>query len=241
MRIRFNLRFLLTLTLMVAIGLAWIAWRRAEGRRHERLAAQLQASGCRIQFSHREWVPLARQTQAGMTAIQEISTLPEIVERWGFADTVRRISSVTIPQGSDMPTTIALLKQVGDFDALSFYDTGVTTTQLMDVLRSVHVNSLYLCSEPLPKTRMSWLNHEGLDWLCVARTQFSNAAINDLPDSLEYFDATRTRINDKGLDSFVRLGKLKRLKLCRTPTSEKAINALRQRMPWCEIEWEPLK
>jgi hypothetical protein len=87
---------------------------------------------------------------------------------------------------------------------------------------------------------MDWLNHDGLVWLCVRRTQFSNPAIEDLRQSLQYLNATRTRISDHGLQSFVRLDNLRILNLRRTPTSESAIDALRAQMPWCVIEWEPL-
>ncbi len=88
---------------------------------------------------------------------------------------------------------------------------------------------------------MKWLNHDGLIWLCLNRTQLSDPALNNLPDTLEYFDATRTRIDDDGLNSFVRLKNLKTLDIRRTPTSENAISSLRHRMPWCEIKWEPLR
>jgi hypothetical protein len=79
---------------------------------------------------------------------------------------------------------------------------------------------------------MPHLNQPGLTWLCLAHTQFSDPAIQDLPASLEYFNATRTRITDRGLSGFVRLKHLKELKLRRTPTSEEAVEQLRGEMPW---------
>ncbi|MEM9828312.1 MAG: hypothetical protein AAF958_17115, partial [Planctomycetota bacterium] len=61
-----------------------------------------------------------------------------------------------------------------------------------------------------------------------------------LPSTLQYLDATRTRIHDDGLNGFVRLANLRTLKLNRTPTTKAAIERLRAKMPWCNIQWEPL-
>jgi hypothetical protein len=176
----------------------------------------------------------------GGTPIEERSTLPVFMERFGFATGVRRIEKITIRSRSELATALKLVKEIGEVDSISFYETGITQSQLSDTFDNVHVKKIYARGERLPRTSMQWLNHDGLNWLCLNRTQLSNPALKDLPDSLEYFDATRTRINDDGLNSFVRLANLKTLNLRRTPTSENAINALRQRMPWCEIKWEPL-
>lgn len=175
------------------------------------------------------------------TSIEEKSTLPVFMERFGFASAVRRVEGVTIRSRSELPTALELVKEIGELDSISFYNTGVTQSQLADTFDSVHVRKIYARGEALPRTSMKWLNHDGLTWLCLNRTQLSNPALDDLPDSLEYFDATRTRINDDGLNSFVRLKNLKTLNLRRTPTSEIAINSLRQRMPWCKIKWESLR
>jgi hypothetical protein len=93
----------------------------------------------------------------------------------------------------------------------------------------------------LPRTRIPALNQKCLIWLCVARTEFSNPAIEDLPDSLVYFDATRTRIDDQGLKDFLRLRNLRKLVLLRTPTTEAGIDRLKATMPWCDVAWEPLQ
>ena len=243
-RLRFGLRFLLGCTLVIATVLAWTSWQLSAGRFHKRIATKLSAAGCSVDFSHRKWVPMANPPPSltrGGIPLEEISTLPDFVERSGLGVVFRRVANVTFRQRSDMPTGLELLKELKRVEILSFYDAGVTQFQLADTLRKVRIKKLYIQAERLPRTRMNWLNHDGLTWLCVGRTQFSNPAINDLPLSLEYLDARRTRINDDGLDSFVRLRNLTKLNLRRTPTTEKEIEALRQRMPWCTIEWERLK
>ena len=244
LRIRFGLRFLLICILACALVCAWFARQLSEGRRHQQIAVKLQAIGCDIGFSHRKEVPMANPPAwllvGGGIPYEEISTLPGFLERTGLALAVRRVSRVAIRSRSDMSASLELVKELGSVDTLSFGDTGVTQPQLADTMNSIRLRSVYLKSESLPRTRIRWLNHAGLTWLCVKRTQFSNPAIEDLPQSLEYFDATRTRINDDGLSSFVRLANLTSLDLRRTPTSKNAIEVLRTQMPWCKIKWEPL-
>ena len=247
-RFHFSLRSLLLGTYFIAVPLAWLAWQLVEGRQHHRIASDLLALGCSVQFSHREWVPVASRpsysvaTNAG-TAVEERSTLPQLMETLGLSTALRRIDSVRLrPQNQkELASALILVKRLGDLDSVSFYDTGVTESQLASLLSDVDITKLYIEGETLPPTNMAWLNKDSLTWLCVSRTQFSNPAIEDLPLSLNYLDATRTRINDDGLDSFVRLQNLDTLILRRTPTTKEGVEALRARMPWCDIRWEPLK
>ena len=112
--------------------------------------------------------------------------------------------------------------------------------ELTRLLSHVQIQKLYIQGAQLSRQRLPFQDQENMTWLCVARTQFSNPAIDDLPLSLTFFDATRTRINDDGLERFTRLRNLKRLILRRTPTTEQGIQKLRDRMPWCRIRWESL-
>ena len=103
-RFRFSLRSLLLVTYFVAVPLAWLAWQLFEGRQHHRIASDLQALGCSIRFSHREWVPGASRasyTNAG-TALEERSTLPRFMETFGLSTALRRIDSVRLrPQNQE--------------------------------------------------------------------------------------------------------------------------------------------
>ena len=244
---QFSLRSLLLVTFVFALMLGWLRTRRNEGRLHERVAVELQSLGCSSEFSHYELVkvPGAAGFLAALTGRTERqSTLPSLVEKLGLDPIVRRIRRVRLRthDPKKLQSALLLLKDIDALESVSFCRSGVVDEkQLADLFDSVAVGSLYIHNEKLPRTRMSWLDNENLTWLCVARTQFSNPAIDDLPLSLTYFDATRTRINDEGLNGFVRLKNLKTLWLRRTPTTEEAIEALRRKMPWCAISWEPLE
>lgn len=88
---------------------------------------------------------------------------------------------------------------------------------------------------------MPFLRDSGLVELGLEHTWFSDAAVSDLPDTLEGLSLERTAVTDAGIPAFKRLVRLKHLNLKRTPTSLAAIEKLREEMPWCKIAWEPLK
>ncbi len=232
--------------LLLAIGIAcclvgWVTY-FYNGYHHRCIARSLESRGHTVTFSHHKTVTLATAPNAMGTPVMEVSTLHPLIEQAGLSMAFRRIEAVTIRASDPQNLNVSLseVASLGVVRSLSFYDTGVTEQDIESLLHAVQVESLYLCGEPIGRDRMPWLNHDSLKWLCVARTQFSNPAIDDLPESLEYFDATRTRISDQGLPKLKRLRNLKTLKLLRTPTSQKAINDLKTDMPWCEIQWQPL-
>lgn len=227
--------------LLFAVCACWCIWLSAEGHRHATIAEQLIVARCGVEFTHTEFVPIATSRDGSRTTMREISTLHPVFEMMGLETLFRRIKHVRVYSRSFLPEALDLIKEIEDLDGVSFSDTGITQSQLSDTFSEVRVRNLYARSEMMPRTNLGWLNHDGLQWLCLNRTQLSNPAVNDLPTSLEYFDATRTRINDDGLAGFVRLKNLKMLNLSRTPTSKQAIDKLQRQMLWCEIKWEPLQ
>jgi hypothetical protein len=243
-RYRFSLRTLLLCVTLVAFIFMWLKSYDTEGQHHERIAARLTSLGCDVEFSHMEWVPVANpspaMTQFGGVPFEQKSTLPKMIEDYGASRSFRRLSRVTLRSRSELGTALDVIDTIPRLDSLYFDSTGVTQSQLAETLNATHVKKLYFTGESLPRTEMPWLRHDGLEWLCVMRTQFSNTAIASLPLSLNYLDATRTRINDDGLDGFTRLTNLRTLKLKRTPTTKDAIEQLRGKMPWCDIQWQPL-
>ncbi len=221
--------------------MCWGYW-LFEGYRHRQVADVIRSEGGWVDWSHWESIPVPAAKGARFTTSRKVSTLPWYAEKTGLSMAFRRLTYVTL-QDKDRDPKPALdeLRTLGKLDSLSLYGVEATGPMLAEVLRDVQIRRLFIQGTPIGRGRLRWLNHESLVWLCVARTQFSNPAIDSLPISLEYFDATRTRINDEGLAKFKRLTNLKTLKLKRTPTTGAAIEQLQREMPWCGIGWEPLK
>ena len=232
----------------------WVPW-MDEGLRHQALAAELEQAACRVRMSHMDWVELdteevslafdeqGRIQQPVGTPVELQSTLPAFFEWTSLSYVVRRIQQVSLrgTTEAEFDETIATLAKVRSVDTVSVYARDFGVEHLSRLLQEVRVRKLYLRGMSLPREHIPVLSQEGLVWLSVCHTQFSNPAIEDLPQSLTNFDATRTRINDDGLPQFVAFKNLKSLNLRRTPTSEQAIEELRTQMPWCRIQWEPLQ
>lgn len=236
-RIRWSLRVLFVFIGLIAIGMAWISYQMRMGHVHEDAAKKLRELGVSIDWKLVETTPLSPNSY------RVEKKLPSWMERLGVGAMFQRLSRVQISDQSPEKVDLAVqqivrLKQLPHF---SSYNAPLTETQLETLLDHVQFESVYLQSMKLGRGPIPCFQNSNITWLLVARTQFSNPAIDDLPMSLEYFDATRTRISDEGLEKFVRLKNLQKLILRRTPTNKSAINDLRKKMPWCEIEWEELR
>lgn len=155
-----------------------------------------------------------------------------------------RVTRVVFRAGSDAERAVDLLCRLDHVQNVTLYVDGrseiLTVEQLERLTATVDPEFLYLEGLAVPRTAIPALNGSRLRWLLVARTDFSNPAIKSLPPSLEHLDATRTRIDDEGLPLFASMTNLKTLILRRTPTSEEAIEELREQMPWCVIRWQSL-
>ncbi len=212
-----------------------------EGLRHGLIAKSLREQQCSVDMSHHRWVQ--KDDDGIFVQGRYESPLPPWIEFTPLRLQYLRIDRVTIHADTDeqIAVTKFFLKKLRGIPTLSIYSDQFELSDLQEVLADMRVQSLYLRGMRLPRTGISVLSQDGLTWLGVMHTQFSNPAIDDLPLSLEHFDATRTRINDEGLPKFAKFTNLKKLILRRTPTTLNAIIALRKEMPWCEIDWQPLK
>lgn len=203
-----------------------------EGKRHQWIAEELESRGANVLFSHFQPV------NTGTHFVYQ-SALPDFMDQTNLSLGVRRIRKVMVMGSSELPAVLPLVRQIGELDQLALMNSGMDASQLKSLLSDVRVSSLDIRGSRLPQTGIPWLNREDLIYLVVERTNFSNPAIDNLPDSLTGLNAIETRINDDGLDSFLRLKHLRVMVLTGTPCTEAGIEDLRKKMPWCRIEWEP--
>lgn len=220
------------IVVLLVLILILIALPFYDGKRHQRIAEELESRGAVVLFSHFQLVNTG-------THFEYQSALPDFMDQTNLSLGVRRIRKVRVVGSSELPAVLPLVRQIGELDQLALMSSGMTASQLESLLSDMRVSSLDIRGCRLPQTGIPWLNREDLTYLVVERTNFSNPAIDDLPDSLTGLNAVGTLINDDGLDSFLRLKHLRVLALTGTPCTEAAIEDLRKKMPWCKIEWEP--
>lgn len=233
-----SLRTLFAFVAICALATAWASYQLRLGQLHKEVAENLRQLGAMAGETRAEKVYL------GPIAISITDKRQAWLKALGVEDATTRTGRVVLyerSKGERLEKTIDELSRLDWFKHLSLYGCPMDQAQLARLLESTNVDTLYLEGMKVDRRGIPCLRDTKVKWLLLARTQFSDPGIDDLPISLEYLDATRTRISDEGLDKFVRLTNLKVLILRRTPATEEGIERLREKMPQCRIAWEPLK
>ncbi|QDU73303.1 hypothetical protein Pan97_02720 [Bremerella volcania] len=234
---RLSLRMLLVLVALVAVLFGLVSHQMRVARLHADVANNLRAMSVDVASTR------ATHLYLGPIPIEITDQRQAMLDKFGANDLTYRIGRIVFREDmreEKLNKTINELRRLDSFFHLSSYGSEITQTELARLLEDTHVDTLYLEGMKVDRRGIPCLHGSEVRWLLLARTQFSDPGIDDLPDTLEHLDVTRTRITDQGLDKFVRLKNLKTLILRRTPASEEGIEALRQKMPWCRIAWEPL-
>jgi hypothetical protein len=227
---RFGMRAMFWAVAAVAVACAIVTGMVREGWRHDQIAARLLKAGG---YAYR-----SDSVTPGK------GKLPDWLESIRGMTPFRRITHASLDgsRRDGFDGQLSVLAELGSVPIVSA-DAGNDSNapvvfgiqELNRLMSQVRVDTLEIQSAQLPRGRIPAFSRQPLSRLSVRRTQFSNPAIEDLPLSLTYFDATRTRITDEGLASFTRLKKLRSLSLRRTPTTPEAVERLREQMPWCHI------
>lgn len=248
--VRWSLRALLVLIALVAIGMGWISYQMRIGQMHEAIADKITLRGAilRWKLEQKEAIKPAPGAPTGIG----FNTASSYVLRKGGPDWMKSLRAESVFQRIDyiyLPNRSAeqldaLLDDIRPLGKIKGFSTGgvpVSEAQVERILNTLQIESLSITETSIGRRPMPFLRDSNLTWLSFHRTQLSDAALDDLPETLTYFDATRTRITDRGLQKFPRLKNLETLVLRRTPTSKQAIEKLQSEMPWCEIRWSSLE
>ena len=233
-----SLRMLFGLVAIVAVLFGLISHQMRVARLHAEVAANLRAMNVDAASSR------ATHLYLGPIPIEITDQRQAMLEKFGAKGLTFRVGRVIFRDGMGgkrLTKTIDELSRLDSFSHLSLYGGELTQSELTRLLETTQVDTLYLENMPVDRRGIPCLRESKTKWLLLARTQFSDPGIDDLPMTLEYLDATRTRISDQGLDKFVRLKNLQVLILRRTQATEEGIEHLREKMPSCRIAWEPLR
>ncbi len=266
-RVRWSLRVLIAMVTLACILLGWGAYRIRVGQVHEEVAQQLAALKenavvyawntpavavtWQYEVTESQNSPVSVKngiTYADPTVIfKKVKGTPQWMDRTGASLMFQRIKRIGVHGLLPKETFPELVDQITQLDQVDTIDFNtyvhfqqLTQSDLAAILSQVRVQHFAaprckLKPGPIPQLRGS-----GLRSLDLSHTWFSDEAAADLPITLTDLNLTRTAITDDGLTELRRLKNLRFLRLDRTPTSERAIDQLRQDLPNCEVAWEPL-
>ncbi|MHC2068595.1 hypothetical protein ACYFX5_14110 [Bremerella sp. T1] len=267
-RVRWSLRVLIGMVTLACVLLGWGAYRIRVGQLHEEVGRELVMLGrsspvlyskhhpslfivWQYEVTEPQKLPISFRnglTYATPSIIYvKVKGTPSWMEWTGTSLMFQRIKSIShrdaLP-GDEFQEIIDQITRLDQVESIEFGSSinlqQLTQDDLAAILSHVRVQQLWaprckLKPGPIPQLRGS-----GLRSLDLSHTWFSDEAAADLPTTLTDLNLTRTAITDDGLTELRRLKNLKFLRLDRTPTSERAIDQLRQDLPNCEVAWEPL-
>ena len=263
-RMRWSLRALIAVVSLVCILSAWSAYRIRVGHTHEDVSRQLAETeqfsawkpGISVQWQYEQtvkrkvpFVVEGHVVVSGPTVVsKKVKGTPDWMEQTGISMMFQRIESIRTRALFPPDKFDELVQQICRLDRIDLLAFGTVNAHqqlsqrdLEAILTNVHVKNLFATYCPLDGGSIPALRRSQLEYLDLSHTRFSDITVKELPTTLTWLDLERTAVTDAGLAGFTRLPHLEHLCLNRTPTSEAAIDQLREAMPWCEIIWEPLR
>lgn len=152
----------------------------------------------------------------------------------------QRIKSISLHDNlnrEQIETAVKEITRLDQIEKLTIHIPNFLERDIARILAAVQVNKLDLERTHLSPASLPWLRNAKLTDLNLSLTQFANAAVDDLPDSLERLNLLGTQIDDEGAAKLVRLKKLFYLNLRQTSVSREVIKQLDDNLPGCLIDW----
>ncbi|QDU73302.1 hypothetical protein Pan97_02710 [Bremerella volcania] len=265
--VRWSMRGLIVATALACILCGWISYRYRVGRLHEDVATQLlilQAPRPKHRIFNNSPIQLdwnLEETKRvidpppGVAAVTGATDLtiaydvqvrytPRWMEMTSSGPVFQRLKGIRLTPYIHPDVMRKVLDQIARLDGqvpISIDMPRMHQDLMEDIFTKTQVHTFDARFAKLEPGPLPFLKNSGLVELCLCHTWFSDAAASDLPDTLVSLDLERTAVTDAALPEFARLHRLQYLNLRRTPTSEAAIEKLREAMPECQIAWEPLR
>ena len=255
--VRWSLRLLIAVVTVACVLLSWGAYYYHMGQTHEDVAQELSRFGCTIgwELTHTEVETLPANPTGKLASpnpqfgrrSRKLKGTGNWLSDYGVEPVFQRIKSIAHRRPISEEDLQHMVDQIKRLDRVSTLelngnasDARLTQSQLATILSHVSVDVLIVSRSQLDGSRIAELGYSRLHSVDLSHTYFTDAAIDDLPDSLVELYLVRTAVTDEGLDKLARLKLLTYLDLRRTPTSRDAMERLQTKLPNCKILWEPL-
>lgn len=231
--LRFSLRGLLLLVVVVACLGAWLGAHIRRARQEQRIIAELTAEhGQSLNLIVAN--PFDADDDGAMPMFFEGGP-PWLTKLLG-ADIFRATTALTCyAPGNSFSSAV---DEDGKFFWQRTYLRGVSTEQLGLIAKLSHLNYLQLESNPIDDTGVAQIvKLRRLRTLNLSHTAITDAAVETLAKlrSLRDLNISYTDITDQAIDSLARCKRLERLNIESTQLSGARVEWLQRQLPTCEI------
>lgn len=224
---------------IVAVFGSWSAWLVWQAYRQHEVGRRIAAAGGIVEYN-------VDYDSSGKLVANSPTLIPTWLRRIAGDDrfdvpTVVRFYGANRPEAH--PDFARLLGPLSEARSIAIDGYRMNSADLECLAQKSSLRSLGLTEMPLADEDLEIIQSLPLRWLSLHRTRISDHGLWHLSQmqTLEYLDLTRTRVGDAGLEFLEDLPNLRRLILNRCKVTRAGADALRLKLPQCQIQWEPLE
>jgi hypothetical protein len=236
---QYSLRSLFLLTLLVAIGMSYVAVTMKNQRKQKAAGREMEKAGARVK-SERTWLGNVLRDDS-LVRITEVDLFPDstpdavLVHLQGLS----QLHALSLDNTEVNDATLVHLQRVSQLQYLSLSGTKVTDAGLVHLQGLSQLQALWL--ERTQVTGAGLANLQGLEQLRHLWLDSSNVADGGLVhlqrlSQLQTLSLDNTRVTDAGLVHLHGMSQLGWLRLGRTKVSDEGVRKLQQALPNCTID-----
>ncbi|MBA2113264.1 hypothetical protein [Bremerella alba] len=251
--LRWSLRVMIAVITLICIAFAWLGHIWHLGQVHEEVGNAIEMTYAeeirKFGFTGVTWrlseqLKFSRGKGIGgpIGAVEsQVKHAPQWMRVTGFDRFWQRIDSIYLHSRLPPENIEVVVTQVPRLDHLGLLHISGSRfpeAKLAAMVGSIRLDRLHATHASLGQGPMPWLRHTGLKELNLSHTQFSDAAVDDLPVSLQRLELEDTQLTDTGMAKLARLKNLKFLILRGMRAHDETFVELKAKLPGCIIDWD---
>ncbi|PQO36929.1 hypothetical protein C5Y96_07135 [Blastopirellula marina] len=252
--VRWSMRVMIGFVTLLCGVLAWLGHIWHLGQVHDEVGTAIEMTYAEkirnigstgVQWKLSEKLKLSFGTPGSIMTMQTtVRHVPPWMRVTSFDYFWQRIDTIhlhTDMQPKQMEVAVAQIPRLDHLCTLNIGGQDFPEEKLAAMVGSIRLDQLIATHASLGTGPMPWLRHTRLKELNLSYTQFSDAAVDDLPMTLERLELEETQITDDGVAKLTKLKRLKVLILRDTHVSKEAYLKLKEELPDCWIDWDPFE
>lgn len=253
-RLRWSLQALVGFVTVACVLLAWLGHVWHLGQVHDEVGTAIEMTYAEkirnigstgVQWKLSENLKLRFGTPGSIMTMQTtVRHVPQWMRVTSFDYFWQRIDTIhlhTDMRPKQLEVAVTQIPRLDHLGKLEIGGRGFPEEKLATMVGSIRLDKLVATHASLGTGPLQWLRHTQLKELNLSYTQFSDAAVDDLPVTLERLELEETQITDIGAAKLAKLKQLKVLILRESHVSKEAYQKLKEELPDCWIDWDPFE